>query len=674
MDGGAGDDLLIYRQDPGASSEVFAIGGAGTDVLDADFSGYNGPVQTEIISESVGQFTDFDDTNLIFNGIERFVIAGSTFGDTFITGSGNDIINSGAGDDTVTGGAGDDTLDGGTESDTAVFSGNRSDYTVTTVNGVTTVRDNRTTGTTDGTDTLTNFESLRFANGTFAVAPAAPVAVDDMLAATEDMPATYTFAQLTGNDTDANGDPLTVASVTAVSGGTVVRNADGTVTFTPDADFNGVAAFDYVVSDGQGGTDTGRATINVAAVNDAPVNSVPGAQAGTEDTDLVFSTANSNAITVSDVDSGTLTVTLSVASGRLTLAGTPGANVTGNGTSILTITDTAAAINTALNGLTYRGNLNFEGSDTLTVATSDGDLTDTDTIAITLADDRQINGDSGDNVLTASPQNDFFRVEQGGNDTVNGLAGNDIFFFGGAFTADDQVNGGSGIDTLALQGDYSAGVTLGTGTTSNINSVEWISLLSGSNTFFGESGSNRYSYNITVLDANFENVEGGFVRVNGANLLPGENLTFNGSNESSTRFVIYGGQGTDILTGNGQSDIFFFGHDNSFNAGDKVVGGSGYDGLFLRGDYAIDFNDAGYAGAFSGIENITLSSFSDTRHQRGGDGEFDYAITWDDDLLASGETMTINGALLTAEETMVFDGASESGGNFRLFGGAAMTR
>jgi predicted extracellular nuclease len=270
--------------------------------------------------------------------------------------------------------------------------------------------------------------------------------------------------------------------------------------------------------------------------------------------------------------------------------------------------------------------------------------------------------------LNGTSGNDFFRVEQGGNDTVSGLAGRDIFFFGGAFTADDQVNGGSGIDTLALQGDYSAGVTLGTGTTSNINSVEWISLLSGSNTFFGESGSNRYSYNITVLDANFENVEGGFVRVNGANLLPGENLTFNGSNESSTRFVIYGGQGTDILTGNGQSDIFFFGHDNSFNAGDKVVGGDGYDGLFLRGDYAIDFNDAGYAGAFSGIENITLSSFSDdappARRRRRVRlchhlGRRSARERGDDD---------VNGSLLTAEETMVFDGASESGGNFRCSG------
>ena len=61
-----------------------------------------------------------------------------------------------------------------------------------------------------------------------------------------------------------------------------------------------------------------------------------------------------------------------------------GGGVTGNGTASVTITGTAAQINTALAGLAYTGNLNFNGGDTLTVATSDGTATDTDTIAITV--------------------------------------------------------------------------------------------------------------------------------------------------------------------------------------------------------------------------------------------------------------------------------------------------
>ncbi|MCQ4349194.1 cadherin-like domain-containing protein, partial [Pseudomonas stutzeri] len=45
------------------------------------------------------------------------------------------------------------------------------------------------------------------------------------------------------DDSDVDGDSLSIASVTSGTGGTAVLNADGTVTFTPDADFNGVATF-----------------------------------------------------------------------------------------------------------------------------------------------------------------------------------------------------------------------------------------------------------------------------------------------------------------------------------------------------------------------------------------------------------------------------------------------
>ncbi|MCQ4349148.1 tandem-95 repeat protein [Pseudomonas stutzeri] len=61
------------------------------------------------------------------------------------------------------------------------------------------------------------------------------------LAATEDTPVTFAAADLLGNDSDVDGDSLSIASVTSGTGGTAVLNADGTVTFTPDADFNGVA-------------------------------------------------------------------------------------------------------------------------------------------------------------------------------------------------------------------------------------------------------------------------------------------------------------------------------------------------------------------------------------------------------------------------------------------------
>jgi hypothetical protein len=78
--------------------------------------------------------------------------------------SGNDALSGISGSmSEIRGGAGNDTLTGGSRADVAVFSGNRADYTITTVAGVTTVRDNRT-GSPDGTDTLRGMNILRFAD------------------------------------------------------------------------------------------------------------------------------------------------------------------------------------------------------------------------------------------------------------------------------------------------------------------------------------------------------------------------------------------------------------------------------------------------------------------------------------------------------------------------------
>ncbi|TKB06039.1 tandem-95 repeat protein, partial [Desulforhopalus sp. IMCC35007] len=75
------------------------------------------------------------------------------------------------------------------------------------------------------------------------------------------------------NDFDADGDTLTVNTtpVVNVSNGSLILNSDGSFTYTPNADFNGVDSFTYEVSDGNGGTDTAVVSITVNPVNDAPV-------------------------------------------------------------------------------------------------------------------------------------------------------------------------------------------------------------------------------------------------------------------------------------------------------------------------------------------------------------------------------------------------------------------
>ena len=135
-------------------------------------------------------------------------------------------------------------------------------------------------------------------------------------------------------------------------------------------------------------------TITVTNVNEAPVNTVPSSQTVNEDTNLVFSVATSNAITVADIDATIVQVTLSVNNGTLTLSSLTGLSfITGDGTAdaMMVFSGSKANINTALDGLTYRGSLNFYGFDTLNIITSDlgatgvgGAMADQDTVAITV--------------------------------------------------------------------------------------------------------------------------------------------------------------------------------------------------------------------------------------------------------------------------------------------------
>ncbi|MFO1070432.1 MAG: cadherin-like domain-containing protein [Geminicoccaceae bacterium] len=158
-----------------------------------------------------------------------------------------------------------------------LFSGARATYRITDLGGgvVEVVDQDATADGNDGTDRIANAELLQFKDQTVDLrvsANRAPVAVDDTLASqAEDAAArTITFASLTGNDTDADGNALTVTAVGNAAGGTV-SIVSGQVRFVASANFNGTAGFDYTVSDGQGGSDVGRVSFTVTPVNDAPV-------------------------------------------------------------------------------------------------------------------------------------------------------------------------------------------------------------------------------------------------------------------------------------------------------------------------------------------------------------------------------------------------------------------
>ncbi|NVK75208.1 MAG: tandem-95 repeat protein, partial [Oceanospirillaceae bacterium] len=93
----------------------------------------------------------------------------------------------------------------------------------------------------------------------------APEAADDELAGQENSQLVIEPSDLTSNDTDPEGDSLVITSVSNAQNGYVYINADGKVVFTPASGFTGAASFEYTVSDGNGGTDTAMATLDVKA-------------------------------------------------------------------------------------------------------------------------------------------------------------------------------------------------------------------------------------------------------------------------------------------------------------------------------------------------------------------------------------------------------------------------
>ena len=212
-----------------------------------------------------------------------------------------------------------------------------------------------------------------------SIAPVADI-VADTAVTNEDVPAVI---DVLANDTFENAGH-TVSGVTNGSHGTVAINTDGTLTYTPDTNFNGTDSFTYTVTSG-GATETTTVSVTVTPVNDAPVATTPAAQTGAEDTPIVFSAANGNAISVADVDSPSLTTTISSTNGVLHLASTAGVTATGDGSGNIILTGSPAAIDAALNGLSFAPAADYNGAAAITVTTSDGPLSDSKTIALTIA-------------------------------------------------------------------------------------------------------------------------------------------------------------------------------------------------------------------------------------------------------------------------------------------------
>ena len=229
----------------------------------------------------------------------------------------------------------------------------------------------------------------------------APTGADATITINEDTSHTLTTANFGFSDVDA-GDSLSAVRIdtlpgsgsltlsgVAVTAGQVITVVDitaGNLVFSPAADAygTGYASLTFSVRDSGNLYDGGPKTLtfDVTAVNDAPVNTVPGAQTVAEDMPITIT-----GLSVTDVDDNLTTVQLAVSNGTLWVSVAGGATISAgaNDSGTLTLSGSQAQINAALATVTYEGLANFTGSDTLTVTSTDSNSgTDVDTVAITV--------------------------------------------------------------------------------------------------------------------------------------------------------------------------------------------------------------------------------------------------------------------------------------------------
>jgi VCBS repeat-containing protein len=488
--GGDGDDVLTDSgTDSDSGSSAFMDGGAGNDIL---------------LDSSAG----------------RAVLYGGAGNDILIGGIGEDYLYGGDGNDTFVLGSTADSIEGARDQirdwetsdiidladiDANTSIGGNQDFTFLGLGaadltvGQSQLKYFQSFGTTylvgnatadnqadfviqiNGLHDLTAAQILGLA--TDALGNTAPVATADSYSINEDEALNIAAAGVLLNDTDADNEPLTALLVSGAQHGTLALNADGSFSYTPDANYNGLDSFTYKANDGEADSNVATVSLTVTPVNDAPV-AVDDSYITNEDTTLTVAAASVLA-NDSDVDSAALTASLvsGPAHGTVTLNAdgsfsyTPDANYNGPdsftykafdgsaNSDVPTVSFTIGSggnfdtITAALaSGLVHPGdtlallpgyntenatvgieNLTFSGdaSNTGIALTFWGimAITLTGTAPIAVTGNGSVNGNDGSNVLAGC----------GGNDSINGGAGDDTLTGG---HGNDSINGGAGDDTI----------------------------------------------------------------------------------------------------------------------------------------------------------------------------------------------------------------------------------
>ncbi len=550
--------------------------------------------------------------------------------DSLSGGQGDDLLEGGDGADTIQGGDDRDMIVGGNDGDVvdggtgSTAPGDVDDYDILDLTGAgpfevvdeTTDADgNSTSGTisflnADGTptgDTMTFTEIEQIIGD--RVENDDPVAVDDTYDLNEDEDITF---NPTSNDTDANGDPLTVTSIGTPANGTLTDNGDGTYTYEPNDNYNGPDSVTYTVDDGNGGTDTATITFNVAAVNDAP-DAVNDSISTLEDTAVSIDVLDND----TDVDGDTLAITgasVPPEQGTVEIVGgellyTPAENFNGPATITYTISDGNGSNDTGLvtvdvtpvndepDAVDDSNSTPFETTVEINVLDNDSDV-DGDTLTVTSI---TVPASEGTLVETARGVYDFTPADG---------------FEGTATVTYTISDGNGGTDKATHTIDVGEDPTPADG------------IVDGED--FGENMQPGYNDDNLPTDGGGDQIDGtdgddDSIRGNGGddtiNAGAGNDTVDGGADDDS----ILGGNGDDIIEG-GEGDDTVRGEEGndtvSGGAGnDSVTGGAGNDVLdggagddSLTGGSGDDIIDGG-----SGNDSITGSTGADSITDLDGD-------------------------------------------------------